>query len=101
MVPPEVSARKRVPRRGCSRSFTRSHSTRGATPLTSWGRGSATERTTSRNVSRVSVRYGAALMKRFHSASVSIDSAATAATICWASTSSGALSMVMRSSVRS
>src|SRR5437764_760884 len=101
MVPPEVSARNRVPRRACRRSFTRSHSTRGATPFTSWGSGSASERTTSRNVSRVSARYGAAWMKRFHSASVSIDSAATAATICCASTSSGAFGIAMRSSVRS
>src|SRR5207245_1826755 len=44
IVPPDVSARNRLPRRACKRSFTRSHRIRGAAPLTSAGRGPARER---------------------------------------------------------
>ena len=100
MVPPDVSARNRLPRRACSRSLTRSHRIRGAAPLTSAGSGSASERTTARRSSRERLRYGAAFWKRAWSASTVKDSAATAATTCWASTSSGASGITTRSSWR-
>src|SRR3989442_548982 len=78
----------------------RPHGIRGAAPLTSAASGWAGERTTARRSSRERLRYGAAFWKRAWSASTVKDSAATAATTCWASTSSGASGITTRSSWR-
>ena len=97
-MPPDVSASRRLPRRACRRSLTRSQRMRGAAPLTSAGSGSASARTTATNASRPSARYGAARRQRARSPSPSHGPVATQATICCASTSSGASGIAWRSS---